>query len=255
MNETIPVAVLAAGKISPELQQATGADTRALIPVGGRPIIDRLLDAVMEAKLIDGVKVVCAEGSPLIDHLGDLAVVAQGPEYLDSIRAGLDAFPEADRVFIVTGDLPLMTAEALDHFCGEVLHSDASIIYSIVRKEDCERVFPGGRRTYFRLQDGLYTGGNVGVVSRGFMAQHGHQLQKTFEMRKSPLRLCTLLGWGFVMRLLLGRLSLEDIAGRIEQLLGSSAHVIRSPYPEIGFDVDKPSNVASVEAWLRSRAS
>lgn len=250
MPETLPAAILAAGRISAPLQRATGATAKALMPAGGRPIIDKLLDAVLASSLVGEVKVVCAAGSPLLEHVGQQAVATAGPGFLDSIRTGLEALGKPEKLLLITGDLPLLTPEALDHFCREALQSGSSIVYPIVSKDDCERVFPGGRRTFVRLSDGAYTGGNVGVVSRAFVETQGERLARAFAGRKNPLRLCAMFGWGFVLRLMFGRLTVSDLVARGEEMLGANIHVVRSPYPEIGFDVDKPSNLASVEAWL-----
>ena len=249
MTERLRAVVLAAGRIAPDLARETGAEAKALIPVGGRPIIDRVLEALDAAQLVGDVRVVAARDSPLLEHLGPLGVTTAGPAFLDSVRTGLEALGSPDRLLLVTGDLPFITAEALDHFSREALQSGACIVYSIVRKEDCERAFPGGRRLYVRLRDAAYTGGNVGLVSRAFIEEQGDCLARAFAARKNPLRLGAMLGWRVVVRLALGRLSLGDVIARGEQLLGAKLHVAQSPHPEVAFDVDKPANLAAAEAW------
>lgn len=249
MTERLCAAVLAAGRISPDLARETGAQAKALIHVAGRPIIDCVLEALEGAVLVGDVRVVSAEGSPVLEHVGPRSVASRGPAFLDSVRTGLEALGSPDRLLLVTGDLPFLTAEALDHFCREALQSDACIVYSIVQREDCERAFPGGRRLYVRLREGAFTGGNVALVSRAFIEEQGDRLAQAFAARKNPLRLGAMLGWRVVLRLALGRLSLGDVVARGEQLLGTKLHVVRSPHAELGFDVDKPSNLAAAEAW------
>ncbi|MBP8955098.1 MAG: nucleotidyltransferase family protein [Armatimonadetes bacterium] len=250
MSEKTPVVVLAAGHISTSLARATGAAAKGMIEVGGRPIIDRLLEGLEGAKLAGEVCVVCAENSPLIEHVGERAVECKGETIVDSLRCGLEALGRPERILIVTGDLPLLSAESVDHFLGQVLHSDASIVYSVVAKRDCERVLPGGRRTYFRLLDGVFTGGNIAVMRREFLDEQGQQLERAFSMRKNPLALSALLGWGFVFRFVAGRLSLAQILARAGAILGADVDAVISPYPEVGFDVDKPGHIATVEALI-----
>lgn len=250
MTERLGAAVLAAGRMPPDLARETGAEARGLIRVGGRPIIDRLLEALDAAQLVGDVRVVCSEGSPLLEHVGPVGVASRGPAFLDSIRTGLEALGGPDRLLLVTGDLPFLTPAALDRFCQEALQSGACIVYPIVRKEDCERAFPDGRRLYVRLRDGSYTGGNVALVSRVFIEEQGERLAHAFAGRKNPLRLAAMLGWRIVCRLAFGRLSLGDVVARGEQLLATKLHVVHSPHPELAFDVDKPSNLAAAEAWF-----
>lgn len=250
MSERMPVTVLAAGKMPASLEKATGAAAKGMIQVDGVPIIDRVLAAVDASELAGEVKVVCAAGSPLLAHVGSRAVVGTGRSIVDSLRTGLDALGRPERMLVVTGDLPLLSAESVDHFIGQVLHSSASIVYSVVAQRDCERVLPGGRRTYFRLLDGVFTGGNIAVMRREFLLEQGQQLERAFSMRKNPLALSALLGWGFVWKFITGQLSLAQILERGGAILRTDVDAVISPYPEVGFDVDKPGHVATVEAVL-----
>jgi hypothetical protein len=82
------------------------------------------------------------------------------------------------------------------------------------------------------------------------LLEHGRRLTEAFAARKHPLRLCTMLGWGFLLRLVVGRLSLDQVVDRAERLLGVKVRVVETPYPEVGFDVDKVTHLTSVEQWL-----
>lgn len=255
MSDKLAAAVLAAGRIDTKLREATGTEAKALIPVGGQPIIDRTLGALDGAEAVDEVRVVCAKDSPLLKHVGPRAIEAQGPGFIDTLMTGAEALGMPERLLVVTGDVPLVTSEGLDHFCRQALQCDAHIVYPVVRREESERVFPGGKRTFIRLREEEVTGGNVAVLSRDFLQHQGDRLSEAFAARKNPLRLCSMLGWGFVLRLLLGRLGIPEVAARAEKVLGSRVLVVYTPYPELGFDVDKPSHLASVEACLAQRST
>lgn len=250
MSELLPTAILGAGVIEPDLHDATGASCKALIPLDGRPMIDRVLDRVREAALVGDFRVICAPDSDLLAHVGDIGAPAAGPGFLDSITAGFEALGDPDRLLIITADLPLITPEALDHFCREALQSKSSIVYSIVGRGDSERVFPGARRSWRRLRDGSYTGGNLGVINRQFILDHGQRIAEAFAGRKSAIRLANMLGWTFILRLLTGRLTVAEAARRAQTILGTDVTVVQSPYPEVGFDIDTLSNLRTVEAWL-----
>lgn len=250
MSSRVPVIVPAAGGISDELRALTGASARGLVPIDGRPMVDSVLGTVAAAETTGDVVVVCGPGSELLEYVGDRAVASGGETFLDTLLTGLEALGRPEHVVLVNVDLPLLTPEALDHFCREGLQSGASIVYPIIRKDVCERAFPGGKRLYVRLRDGVFTGGNLSLLSRRFIETEGKRLSEAFSGRKSPLRLCRMLGWSFVLRLLLGSLTVADIARRAEQAMAAPVHVVDSPYAEVGFDVDKPADVAAVEAWL-----
>jgi hypothetical protein len=57
----------------------------------------------------------------------------------------------------------------------------------------------------------------------------------------------------FLLRLLVGRLSVADAAARGGAILGCRVAVYASPHPEIGFDVDKPSDLELAERLLSAK--
>lgn len=232
------------------MRKVADVDSKALIPVGGRLIVDRMLEAIAQSQRVGPVRVVCAAGSRLLAHAPQVAVAARGPKFVDSIESGFDALGHPERALLLTGDLPLLDGECLDHFCGQALQSGANIVYSIIRKQVSEQAFPGGRRLYVRLRDGAFTGGNLALLSREVIQTHRQRIEQAYAARKNPIRLCGMMGPLFVVRLLLGRLTVAQLVERGCCILGTSVAVVDSPYPAIGFDVDKPSNLAAVESWL-----
>jgi hypothetical protein len=100
------------------------------------------------------------------------------------------------------------------------------------------------------VREGTFTGTNVVLVNGDFVAHHRDIVREFYEHRKSPLRLARMLGAGFILRLLSGRLSLAHIEQRLGQVLGGEARAIISHYPELAFDVDKPSDFEVVRAVL-----
>jgi molybdopterin-guanine dinucleotide biosynthesis protein A len=250
MQAPLPCIVLAAGKANAALQQATGLENKALIPVGGRPVIAWVLDALRATPAVGDLCVVCRQQPSFVGVVGDLAVEANGPAFLDSIRTGLERLGNPAQVLIVTGDLPLLTATSVAHFCEEGLSSGAEIVYSVVTREGCEAKLPGAPRTYMHLTEGPVTGGNLALLSRRFIEEEGARLAAAFAGRKNPFRLAAMIGYGTLLRLIVGRASMVQMIARASSILAASIHVVVSPYPEVGIDVDKPAHVSLVEGYL-----
>ena len=55
---------------------------------------------------------------------------------------------------------------------------------------------------------------------------------------------------GFIVRFLLRRLTVDDIAQRARELLHCKVAAICSPYPEVAFDLDRPEHIAAAEALM-----
>ena len=60
------------------------------------------------------------------------------------------------------------------------------------------------------------------------------------------------VGFGFVLKFLLHRLTLSDIELRASELLGFSGKAVVSHYPEIGMDVDKEEDWQLLEKYFKN---
>jgi GTP:adenosylcobinamide-phosphate guanylyltransferase len=237
--------VLAGGADRGEILAATGVAYRPLLEVGGRPIVQRVLAALRGAVSVGDVILVAPQ--PVHDAAGDEAVdrrVIASDSFIENVVNGVEqASPHADSVLIVTGDLPFLTPAAVNDLCEQAAAARAEAAYSIIPKESCERAFAGGKRTYAKLREGVFTGGNGVVLARDFVSRRRELIEHLFAARKSPLKLASMFGLGFIFGLLTGRLSLPQLEARAGELIHGRVAAIISAYPELGFDVDKLSDL------------
>jgi GTP:adenosylcobinamide-phosphate guanylyltransferase len=238
---TVDAVVLAGGVDRGEIAEETGVIHRPLLEVAGRPIIQRVLAALRGAVSVDQIVLVAPPS--VQDVVGEDAVdlrVEAGDSFIDNIENGVAATPEAvDSALIITGDLPMLTPGAVNDLVDQAGLTRADLVYPIIPRESSERGFPGGKRTYVRLREGTFTGGNGVVASRHFFSARRELIQNLFAARKNPIRLASLFGLGFIFGLLTGRLTLPDLESRAGEIVGGRVAAIISAYPELGFDVDK----------------
>ena len=173
---------------------------------------------------------------------------------METIQIGMAALGHRDKVLVATADIPLLTAEAVNDFLAQCSGADADFYYPIISKEMNERRFPATRRTYVRLREGTFTGGNIFLVNPDIVTRSLAVANRIIENRKRPLTLCGILGWGFVLNFLTGRLRLREVEQRVSELLKLRGAVVHSPYPELGIDVDKPSDLELVRAAIAGSA-
>ena len=67
-------------------------------------------------------------------------------------------------------------------------------------------------------------------------------IEQAIAMRKKP-QLSRLLGVRFILKYILKQLSIEEIESRVEDVLQFRGVGVISPYPQVGIDVDKPSDL------------
>ena len=252
MTSSIPAVVLAGGKNKKAMKAATGIENRALVVLGGRTMLDYVVEALHAAQL---AALYVVGDVPQSDRYTQI----QGGETLmDNLLAGLDRTAEkgAGPVLICTSDIPFLNAEAVNHFIGLAAPLGADFCYSVVPISACLSKYPDMKRTTLRLKEGTFTGGNLMLVNPGFVRANRSLVSRAYDARKSVFKLGALLGWSLLARIvasqtvspsLLSVAHLERGAGR---LLGGTARAVVSPFAEIGTDIDKPEDLDAASRIL-----
>jgi GTP:adenosylcobinamide-phosphate guanylyltransferase len=246
--------ILAGGENSKEMCQHTPQSYEALIDIAGKPMVTFVAEALATSGQVDRIFVLGPTAELASCEFPPGTTICEGgPTIIETIRIGMHHLGHNRPVLVATADIPLLTAEAVRDFLAQCGRVEADLYYPIVPKEVNERSFPGNKRTYVRLREGVFTGGNLFLVTPGIVEQCALVAEKFIAERKHPLVLCRILGWSFVIRFLLGVLCLEDVQQRVAALLGVRGAVVKSPYPELGIDVDKPSDLELVRATFSLR--
>lgn len=244
--------ILAGGRVPASL--ADRCAHRALLPIASEPMLTYVLRAVRATPRLQAMAVVAhPEVLAAFPDLGDAAVPA-GDSIVTNMRLGAERLAphHPTHLLFVTGDLPLITPRALEAYLDASLAGGATLTYPIIPRAASEARFPGAKRTYVRLKDGTYTGGNAIFTTVDLLRDKQALIQDIYNARKQPQRLAGILGMHTVLGLLTGTLTLVRIEQVAARILGAQVRAIITPYPELGFDVDKPEDVQAVEAALRA---
>jgi len=232
------------------LRKISQAQYEAGINIAGRPMIDYVITALRNVPAISRIVVVCDE-SVLSEVLKtQVSIVQPGKTLFDSLKNGLKATETREPVLVLTADIPLISKEALEDFLLRCQSKKADVYYSFVSKEVNEKKYPGVRRTYVKLREGVFTGGNLVLLSPEVIGEHTHILNKAISLRKKTLQLCLMLGWKYLFYLLMGRLTIREIEQQVTKILKIQAIGVISTFPEVGIDVDKPGDYDLVSQVL-----
>jgi len=229
---------------------------KGLVPIAGKPMIEWVVEALRGAETIDQIAVVvpCAdnlgEWVKLVDH-----VVVSDASFIDNALAGFSAFEGNRPVLAATGDLPALTAAAVDDFVSRSLEAGAQFSYPLVSAEEMEAQFPGSQRTYVKVSGGKVTGGNMMVLAPEVVRRNRGLGQRLFDARKSPVAMARVIGVPFIFKYVTGRLRVDDVERKMEQLLGVRCVAVYTTFASIGADVDKPIDVVVAERVLYARSS
>lgn len=246
------VVLAGTGKES-DLTRLENISNKAFILLNGRPLLAFVLDALRATPEVGRIAVV---GPP--ENLAQFAwketilSVPEAGSIPENILAGYLALRPRRHFLIVSSDIPLLSAASLDDFLVQSRPYLSDFYYPIIRREDTERRFPGAVRTYARLREGVFTGGNVFLLNPAKVEEVMTQLRRFVALRKSPARLAGELGVSFIVKFLTRRLSVAELESRLPDLLGLSGKAVFSRFAEIGTDVDKPSDLDLVRREQQS---
>jgi len=252
---SINAVVLAGGKNGPEMRAATGVENRALTPLGGTTMLGCVVAALTATASVGRVFVVGP--TPPSD---DYVIVTGRETMLDNLMAGLAA-AQADgsgMVLVSTSDIPFLTPAAVEDFVQQASTSEADLCFSYVPVALCYAKYPQMKRTAIKVREGKVTLGNLFLVNPRFLIAHQKTITQAYAARKSPFQVGRLLGWGLLARFLGAQilspalLSVPRLEAGVGRLLGGGCRVsaIRSEFPEIGTDIDKPDDVALARQML-----
>jgi len=249
----VNVILLAGAANTGPLREVSSATNEALIDINGKPMVQYVIDALERSQEVRRIVVTAPPGEVEPHVTGTkLEFVPSHNHIMDNILEAVRVLPQDEQVLVVTSDVPLITAEIIDNLVATCRTRPAELYYPIVERGVAEAAFPHVKRTYVTLRDGVFTGGNIFLAHPSIADRVAPRIRAFLDVRKSPLKMVSLLGLGFTLRYILFKnLSLEELEKKGSELLDVKGAVVVVPWPEVGVDVDKPSDLELVRSLLK----
>lgn len=229
-----------------KVRQGKVIANKAFLPINGRNMMDYVLDCYNNVDELAGVGVVGP--AEKLASLENVTVIPQRGSMVDNVVAAAETFKDG-WLLLSSCDIPLLTPESIRDFLSKC--SGAEMYYPLVSKEDSDRVFPDMHRTWVKLKDGIYTGGNVLLIKTDMVSTAAGPAGEFFAARKSPLQLASLVGVVTLFKLLTQRLTIQEVEQKMAKILGLKCKAVVSTYPELGTDVDKETDYNLISAKLK----
>ncbi len=236
-----------------------GLPRKALIRVGGTPMLVRVLAALRGASSVAGIAICGADramleaGGIASEDLDEVVWLEAAAQPSASVVAALERLGGGVPVLVTTADHPLLTAAIVDQFCAAASAAPADVVAAVVDSQTVRAAYPDALRTFYPLRDAAYTGCNLFAFIGPGGQRAAQAWQQVDRHRKQPWRVVALLGPLVLLRFALRRLTLDDAVALLSQRMGVRARVIRLSAPEAGIDVDKVADVELVERILSAR--
>lgn len=255
-------AIVTAGGIPrPEdpLYTYSHGDSKALIDVAGKPMIQWVLDALGNAKRVDNVIIIGLSPKSGVTCKKPLHYVSNQGRMLSNIVAGVNKALELDKknkyVLVVSSDIPTVKPEMVDWLVDTCMETKDDLYYGVCPRDVMEARFPDSKRTYTHLKDMDVCGADMNVTHVRMATEHLDMWESLIGSRKSPLRQASLIGLGTLLALFTRRLTLEDAVRRVCERIGVKGRAIVWPHAEPCMDVDKPSQLELLRADLARQQS
>jgi GTP:adenosylcobinamide-phosphate guanylyltransferase len=242
--------------------EAAGVVCKSFAPVGGRPMVHRVLDALADSRQV-GQRILCGPSESLIMQEPELKARLQSGEIkwidshptpsLSTYRA-LKAFPASKPILVTTADHAMLTPQIVDYFCDEASRLSCDPAVGLTAYDAVMAKFPGTRRTAIKFKDGGYSGCNL----FGFLnhrsdraAQFWRQIEQD---RKKPLRMMRILGWWAIVRFLLRRIPLEEGLQLLSKKMQVRVRAVQLPFPQAAIDVDTVDDWHFVQSLAKKQS-
>jgi GTP:adenosylcobinamide-phosphate guanylyltransferase len=250
------------------LATSFGVAAKAMIPVGGVPMVTRVV-AVLENHA-DIARVTVVAGNALSSVREDVEpacrTIAETVRALSSVREDVEpacrtiaetvrALVEGGQfpVLITTADHALLDAAMIESFIVGARGRDLAV--GVVEQKILLAAYPTSKRTWLRFRGGAYSGANLFWIGSAKVAPVLDVWAAVEQRRKRGRALLSAFGPIVLLGTALRLLTIQGALERVGKRFGLSAGAVVLPQAEACIDVDSVADHALVEAILTARDS
>jgi len=232
-----------------------GTDLKALIPVGGEPMVRRPVRALLESPGIGKIFVLSQAPERISEVLPDdpriviresQGTIAETIENL--ILNHIADFP----MLVTTADHALLDEPMVAEFIAEAKGSDLAI--GVVERRALLARLPQTKRTWIGFRGGAYSGANLFALGSIKTLAAIEQWRSVEQDRKKGWRVLSALGPVLLLGAFLRLRTLDQSVTAMARRLGMTARAVVLSNPLAAVDVDKPLDHSIVEAILAGKA-
>ena len=216
-----------------------GVSHKSLIELGGVTLMARVLAALNGAG-IDRIGVSTNDQAvgDAVEARARTIAAADGPS--QSVRLGAEAL--GTPLLVTTSDHALLQSKWVEQFLADA-PTDCDIAILLAPEHLVQAAAPTTKRTYLKFADGRYSGCNLFLLRNDDALKAIDFWRRVEALRKQPWRIALLIGPGFLLGYLSGRMTLAQTVAALGRKAGVRATAVVSNYGLAAVDVDKPSDL------------
>lgn len=257
-------ALIMAGKRSGALDPLAaeaGVSQKSVVPVGGKPMIEHVVDALARCERIGEIRIVAHEPDeiraiPLVSSLlqqGRLVFRPGAFNLVDSVFSGGEgaAFP----LIVTTSDNCLVTPDGYGEFIDKALAEGADAAAALARKEDVIAADPVGQKRFYEFSDGGFSNCNLYWIANPEALRAAEVMRTGGQFMKYPSRIARAFGVVNLIRFYFGWGTKETLFAQVSRRFGLKLAPIALSNGEFAIDVDESRSFGVTEKLLARRAA
>jgi len=239
------------------LYNYSNGDSKALIDIAGKPMVQWVLDALSDAKNVENVIVIGLTPKSGLTCKKPLHYLSNQGRMLANIVAGVRKSVELNKkteyVLLVSSDIPALKSEMVDHLVETSMQTRDDIYYGVCPRDVMETRYPTSNRTYTKLKDMQVCGADINVIHVSMTTEHLDTWEKLIGNRKSPLASAAVIGWDTLFLLFTRQVTLQELVEKASARIGIKGRIIIWDKAEPCMDVDKPHQLEIMREDLASQ--
>lgn len=237
------------------LAQSMMLGHKALIPVGGEPMVLRPLRALLASPEVGNVIVLTQDPEDLRPVLPDddrISIRASSGTIAQTIAEQLADRAASFPVLVTTADHALLDPAMIAEFAAKAEGSDLAI--AVVESKPLLARFPQAKRTWIGFRGGRYSGANLFSFGSQRVLPAVKRWGVVEQDRKKGWRVLAALGPALLLGAVLKLRTIHQSAAAIGRKLGIELRIVEMSNPMAAIDVDKTADHLLVEDILAGRA-
>lgn len=228
---------------------------KALIPIGGEPMVLRSLRALLASDRVGDIIVLTqdpADLRPVLPADERIDIQASGATIAGTVAELINRRAAQFPVLVTTADHALLDTQMIGEFTAKAEGADLAI--GVVERRALLARLPQTRRTWLRFRGGAYTGANLFAFGSSRVLPAVERWRSVEQDRKKGWRVLAAIGPALLLGAVLRMRTLDQSVASVGRKLGIGIRAVVLSNPLAGVDVDKPEDHALVEAILEGRA-
>lgn len=241
------------------LAKRAGVAQKCVVPVGGKPMIERVVMNVAASPRIGEVRIVAHEAEeiaaiPSIAELMDEGRLVFKPgafNLVDSVFAGAEgaSYP----ILITTADNCLWLPEDFTEFVDKAIASGAGAAAALARKEDVRSADPQGQAKFYEFWDGGYSNCNAYWIGDAKALSAAEIMRGGGQFVKYPGRIAKAFGLLNLIRFFFGWGTKEKLFAQVSRRFGIKLMPLEMNHGYCAIDVDNERTLQVTEKLLMKR--